>query len=74
LPLGHEWQIQRQMFDSAIHDWGVDVIFGLPRDAKYNRQARRMSGTSGPGEIHLPNGLYDAKLDDQPVLAITGQQ
>jgi len=31
-------------------------------------------GTSGPGGIHLLNGLYDAKLDSQPVLAITGMQ
>jgi pyruvate dehydrogenase (quinone) len=30
--------------------------------------------TSGPGGIHLANGLYDAKLDHVPVLAITGQQ
>src|ERR671932_353176 len=30
--------------------------------------------TSGPGAIHLLNGLYDAKLDHQPVLAIVGQQ
>ncbi|MGE0405162.1 MAG: thiamine pyrophosphate-binding protein, partial [Candidatus Korobacteraceae bacterium] len=30
--------------------------------------------TSGPGAIHLLNGLYDAKLDHQPVLAITGLQ
>src|SRR5881296_546908 len=30
--------------------------------------------TSGPGGIHLLNGLYDAKLDNQPVLAITGLQ
>jgi len=30
--------------------------------------------TSGPGAIHLINGLYDAKLDHQPVLAIVGQQ
>ncbi len=28
--------------------------------------------TSGPGGIHLLNGLYDAKCDGQPVLAITG--
>src|SRR5947208_11677927 len=28
--------------------------------------------TSGPGGLHLINGLYDAKLDGQPVLAITG--
>ncbi|HKC20595.1 MAG TPA: thiamine pyrophosphate-binding protein, partial [Candidatus Dormibacteraeota bacterium] len=31
-------------------------------------------GTSGPGGIHLLNGLYDAKLDHQPVLALTGMQ
>ncbi len=30
--------------------------------------------TSGPGGVHLLNGLYDAKLDHQPVLAITGAQ
>ncbi len=30
--------------------------------------------TSGPGAIHLLNGLYDAKLDRQPVVAIVGQQ
>ena len=30
--------------------------------------------TSGPGGVHLLNGLYDAKLDGQPVLAITGRE
>jgi thiamine pyrophosphate-dependent acetolactate synthase large subunit-like protein len=30
-------------------------------------------GTAGPGAIHLLNGLYDAKMDHAPVLAITGQ-
>ncbi|MGZ4619252.1 MAG: thiamine pyrophosphate-binding protein [Frankiaceae bacterium] len=30
--------------------------------------------TSGPGAIHLLNGLYDAKLDHVPVLALTGMQ
>ena len=30
--------------------------------------------TSGPGAIHLLNGLYDAKMDHQPVVAIVGQQ
>ena len=30
--------------------------------------------TSGPGGVHLLNGLYDAKLDHQPVVAIVGQQ
>src|SRR5438045_9630224 len=40
--------------------------------AKYNGKLGVCLGTSGPGGIHLLNGLYDAKLDGQPVLAITG--
>ncbi|HWA24800.1 MAG TPA: thiamine pyrophosphate-dependent enzyme [Lacunisphaera sp.] len=40
--------------------------------AKYTRQLGVCLATSGPGGIHLLNGLYDAKLDGQPVLAITG--
>ena len=92
----------------AIHDWGVDVVFGLPGDgingimealrkradkirfvqvrheeaaafmacayAKYTGKLGVCLATSGPGGIHLLNGLYDAKLDGQPVLAITGLQ
>jgi pyruvate dehydrogenase (quinone) len=90
----------------TIHDWGVDVVFGLPGDgidgvmeslrkyqdkvrfiqvrheeaaafmacayAKYTGKLAACLATSGPGGIHLLNGLYDAKLDHQPVLAITG--
>src|SRR5882762_8479317 len=90
----------------AIHDWGVDVVFGLPGDgingimealrkrkekikfihvrheeaaafmacgyAKYTGKLGVCLATSGPGGLHLLNGLYDAKLDGQPVLAITG--
>jgi len=40
--------------------------------AKYTGQLGACLATSGPGGIHLLNGLYDAKLDGQPVLAITG--
>ena len=40
--------------------------------AKYKRQLGVCLATSGPGGIHLLNGLYDAKCDGQPVLAITG--
>jgi pyruvate dehydrogenase (quinone)/pyruvate oxidase len=92
----------------TIHDWGVDIVFGLPGDgingimeALRKRQDKvrfvqvrheeaaafmacgyaKMTGrlgcclaTSGPGGIHLLNGLYDAKLDGAPVLAITGLQ
>ncbi|MBW8867258.1 MAG: pyruvate oxidase, partial [Acidobacteria bacterium] len=41
--------------------------------AKYTGQLGVCLATSGPGAIHLLNGLYDAKLDGAPVLAITGQ-
>ena len=85
----------------TIHDWGVDVVFGLPGDgingimeslrkradkirfiqvrheesaafmacayAKYTGRLGVCLATSGPGGIHLLNGLYDAKLDGQPV-------
>jgi pyruvate dehydrogenase (quinone) len=90
----------------TIHDWGVEVVFGLPADgingimealrkrqdkirfiqvrheesaafmacayAKFTGKLGVCLATSGPGGIHLLNGLYDAKLDGQPVLAITG--
>src|ERR1043166_1855865 len=90
----------------SIHDWGVEVVFGLPGDgingimealrkrqdkirfiqvrheesaafmacaySKYTGRLGVCLATSGPGGIHLLNGLYDAKLDGQPVLALTG--
>jgi len=92
----------------TIHDWGVDVVFGLPGDgingimealrkradkirfiqvrheesaafmacgyAKYTGKLGVCLATAGPGGIHLLNGLYDAKLDGAPVLALTGLQ
>ena len=42
--------------------------------AKFTGEIGCCIATSGPGAIHLLNGLYDAKLDHQPVLAIVGQQ
>src|SRR5579862_1413696 len=42
--------------------------------AKYSGEVGVCLATSGPGAIHLLNGLYDAKLDHQPVVAIVGQQ
>jgi pyruvate dehydrogenase (quinone)/pyruvate oxidase len=42
--------------------------------AKYTGRLGVCLATSGPGAIHLLNGLYDARLDGQPVLAITGMQ
>src|ERR1041384_7765916 len=40
--------------------------------AKYTGRLGVCLATSGPGGVHLLNGLYDAKCDGQPVLAITG--
>jgi pyruvate dehydrogenase (quinone) len=42
--------------------------------AKFTGEAGVCMATSGPGAIHLLNGLYDAKLDHAPVVAIVGQQ
>jgi pyruvate dehydrogenase (quinone) len=42
--------------------------------AKFTGEAGVCMATSGPGAIHLLNGLYDAKLDHHPVVAIVGQQ
>jgi pyruvate dehydrogenase (quinone)/pyruvate oxidase len=42
--------------------------------AKFTGKLGVCLATSGPGGIHLLNGIYDAKLDNQPVLAITGAQ
>ena len=41
--------------------------------AKFTGEVGVCLATSGPGAIHLLNGLYDAKLDHQPVVAIVGQ-
>src|SRR5439155_1066560 len=42
--------------------------------AKYTGEVGVCLATSGPGAIHLLNGLYDARMDHQPVVAIVGQQ
>ncbi|HVV03429.1 MAG TPA: thiamine pyrophosphate-requiring protein [Puia sp.] len=42
--------------------------------AKFTGEIGVCMSTSGPGAIHLLNGLYDAKMDHQPVVAIVGQQ
>ncbi len=42
--------------------------------AKFTGEVGCCLATSGPGAVHLLNGLYDAKLDHQPVVAIVGQQ
>ncbi|WP_448188764.1 thiamine pyrophosphate-requiring protein [Azospirillum sp. sgz301742] len=50
------------------------AAFMATAHAKYTGELGVCLATSGPGAIHLLNGLYDAKLDHQPVLAIVGQQ
>jgi pyruvate dehydrogenase (quinone) len=42
--------------------------------AKFTGEVGVCLATSGPGAIHLLNGLYDARMDHQPVVAIVGQQ
>src|SRR3954453_20311679 len=69
----------------AFHEVGEDIeliqcrheeiaAFAATAHAKLTGRVGVCLATSGPGAIHLLNGLYDAKLDHQPVLAIVGQQ
>jgi pyruvate dehydrogenase (quinone) len=50
------------------------AAFAATAHAKFSGEPGVCMATSGPGAIHLLNGLYDAKLDHQPVVAIIGQQ
>ncbi|RME64255.1 MAG: pyruvate oxidase, partial [Alphaproteobacteria bacterium] len=47
--------------------------FAASAQAKLSGGLAACLGTAGPGAVHLLNGLYDAKLDHAPVIAITGQ-
>jgi len=49
------------------------AAFMATADAKYTGNVACCLATSGPGAIHLLNGLYDAKMDHRPVVAIVGQ-
>ncbi|QWV93456.1 thiamine pyrophosphate-requiring protein [Geomonas oryzisoli] len=51
-----------------------EAAFMACAHAKFTGEVGVCIATSGPGAIHLLNGLYDAKLDHQPVVAIVGQQ
>src|SRR3954470_8039484 len=48
--------------------------FAACAHAKFTGEVGVCMATSGPGAVHLLNGLYDARLDHQPVVAIVGQQ
>src|SRR4051794_18717813 len=50
------------------------AAFAACAHAKFTGEVGVCLATSGPGAIHLLNGLYDAKLDHAPVVAIVGQQ
>jgi pyruvate dehydrogenase (quinone) len=69
----------------AFHEFEDDIEFVQTRHEELAAFAASAHGkltgevgvcmaTSGPGAIHLLNGLYDAKLDHSPVVAIVGQQ
>src|SRR3569623_2093706 len=49
------------------------AAFMASAHAKFTGQVGLCYATSGPGAIHLLNGLYDAKMDHVPVVAIVGQ-
>ena len=49
------------------------AAFMASAHAKFTGQVGVCMATSGPGAVHLLNGLYDARLDHQPVVALVGQ-
>jgi pyruvate dehydrogenase (quinone) len=59
-------------FVQARHE--ETAAFMAVAHAKYTGGAGVCLSTQGPGAVHLLNGLYDAKLDGKPVVAIVGQQ
>lgn len=63
---------ERMEFIQARHE--ELAAFMACAHAKYTGQVGVCMATSGPGAIHLLNGLYDARMDHQPVVAIVGQQ
>jgi pyruvate dehydrogenase (quinone) len=65
-------QTDRLTFIQARHE--EMAAFMACAHAKFTGEVGVCLATSGPGAIHLLNGLYDAQLDHQPVVAIVGQQ
>src|SRR3954453_8513248 len=59
-------------FVQARHE--ENAAFMAVGHAKYTGGVGVCLSTQGPGAVHLLNGLYDAKLDSKPVVAIVGQQ
>ncbi|OWP57152.1 MAG: pyruvate dehydrogenase [Thermoplasmatales archaeon B_DKE] len=58
-------------FIQARHEEGAALEAAF--ESKFTGKVTVCVGTSGPGSIHLLNGLYDAKMEGVPVIALTGQ-
>ncbi|HJL17605.1 MAG TPA: thiamine pyrophosphate-requiring protein [Sandaracinaceae bacterium LLY-WYZ-13_1] len=67
-----EKETERLRFVQTRHE--ELAAFMAAAHAKFTGTAGVCLATSGPGAIHLLNGLYDASMDHQPVVAIVGQQ
>ena len=70
--LGGFHKVKEMSFVQVRHE--EMAAFMACAHAKFTGQVGVCLATSGPGAIHLLNGLYDAQLDHQPVVAIVGQQ
>src|SRR5881227_1661783 len=70
--LGAFHKVEKPEFIQTRHE--EIASFAASAHAKFTGDVGVCMATSGPGAIHLLNGLYDAKLDHQPVVAIVGQQ
>src|SRR3954453_15438108 len=70
--LGAFHKVEKPEFIQVRHE--EIASFAATAHAKFTGEVGVCMATSGPGAIHLLNGLYDAKLDHAPVPAIVGQQ
>jgi pyruvate dehydrogenase (quinone) len=70
--LGGFHHVEKPRFVQVRHE--ELASFAACAHAKFTDEVGVCLATSGPGAVHLLNGLYDAKLDHQPVVAIIGQQ
>jgi pyruvate dehydrogenase (quinone) len=70
--LGAFHTVEKPEFIQVRHE--EIAAFAATAHAKFTGEPGVCMATSGPGAIHLLNGLYDGKLDHQPVVAIVGQQ
>jgi pyruvate dehydrogenase (quinone) len=70
--LGAFHHVEKPEFIQTRHE--EIASFAACAHAKFTGEVGVCMATSGPGAIHLLNGLYDAKLDHAPVVAIVGQQ